>query len=37
MEVKGKKTPGKPRKSWRQCVIEDMSLVNISDEEAANK
>ena len=37
MQVKGRKPPNRPRKNWKQCVMEDLNLVNINDEEAANK
>ena len=36
-DLEVKKNTKKPRKSWRQCVMKDMNLVNISDDKLANK
>ncbi len=31
-EVEGRKPPGKPRKTWRKVVEEDMRMLNVKEE-----
>ena len=34
MEVDGRRPPGRPKKSWRRCIMEDMNELGIREDMA---
>ena len=36
MEVDGKRSRGRGKKTWRECVMEDLKVLELKEEEAQN-
>ena len=37
VEVDGKRSRGRGKKTWRECVVEDLKVLGLKDEEAQNR
>ena len=37
MEVDGKRSCGRGKKTWRQCAVEDLKVLGLKEEEAQNR
>jgi hypothetical protein len=37
VEVEGRRPPGRPKKSWRKCVDEDLATLGVDEEDALDR